>query len=111
MGKQIDHIRGTAECTDRKADNRKENLRFVTPAQNNYNKGLRFNNTSGHIVVYFRQNERWKVEVRKNGKSKTKIFPLDKYAEACMWQEKTAKKMHGKYANIPPQTQQAELSL
>jgi len=114
-GKQIDHIRDTVEGLDRKADNRKSNLRFVTPAQNSYNKGLRSNNTSGHTGVYLKQNKYWLARVMKNGKSKSKGFPLDKYAEACQWQEKTAKKMHGEYAyvncSIPPQTQQAEPGL
>lgn len=114
-GRQVDHIRSTEECPNRKADNRKENLRLVTPAQNNYNIGLRSNNTSGHTGVYLKQNECWLARVMKNGKSKSKRFPLDKYDEACQWQEKTAKKMHGKYAyascSIPPQVQQAEPGL
>lgn len=112
-GRHIDHIRDTAEGLDRKADNRKENLRFVTPAQNNRNRGMMSNNTSGHTGVYKeKKKQKWKAMVKKNGKSKSKTFPLDKYTEACKWQEKTVKKLHGKYAyvncNIPPQTQQAE---
>lgn len=114
-GKQIDHIRSTEECPNRKADNRKENLRFVTPAQNSRNRGLNSNNTSGHTGVYPTRDKHWRALVRKNGKSKSKIFPYDQFKEACLWQEKTAKKMFGKYAyvncSIPPQTQQAEPGL
>ena len=114
-GKQIDHIRSTEECPNRKADNRKENLRLVTPAQNSYNRGPNSKNTSGHTGVYLTHDKRWRVRVRKKGTSKSKIFPYDQFNEACQWQEKTAKKMHGKYAyvncSIPPQTQQAEPGL
>ncbi len=114
-GKQIDHIRSTAECPNRKADNRKHNLRFVTPKENSWNRGLRSNNTSGHTGVYLKQDKQWLAQVIKNGKSKSKRFPNDQFDEACKWQEKTAKKMHGKYAytncSIPPQTQQAKPGL
>lgn len=114
-GRQVDHIRSTEECPDRKADNRKENLRFVTPAQNSRNRGLNSNNTSGHTGVCLTRDKRWRAQIRKNGKSKSKTFPYGQFREACLWQEKTAKKMFGKYAyencNIPPQTQQAEPGL
>lgn len=115
-GKLIDHIRSTEECPNRKADNRKENLRFVTPAQNCRNRGMSSNNTSGHTGVYWeKRTQKWKAIVRKKGKTKAKRFPYGQFNEACQWQEKTAKKMHGKYAyvncSIPPQTQQAEPGL
>ncbi len=38
-GKQIDHIRNTEGLLSAKADNRKSNLRFVTPKQNSWNRG------------------------------------------------------------------------
>jgi hypothetical protein len=37
-------------------DNRKENLRFCTNSQNNYNRGTPSNNTSGTIGIYWRKN-------------------------------------------------------
>ena len=98
-GKQIDHIRSTENRLDRKADNRKQNLRFVTRAQNSWNRGIRSDNTSGHIgVSWDKQAQRWLAKVRKGKKSKSKYFPENQFREACKWQEETAKKMHGKYA-------------
>lgn len=115
-GKLIDHIRSTAECLNRKADNRKENLRFVTPAQNSMNRERRSDNASGHTGVRWEQKrQRWLARVRKGKMDVRKRFPYDQFREACLWQEKTAKKMFGKYAyvncSIPPQIQQAEPGL
>lgn len=98
-GKQIDHIRSTEECPNRKADNRKSNLRFVTPAQNSWNRGLRSDNKSGHTGVgWDKRAERWIVKVSKGKKSVSKRFPESQFNEACRWQEKTAKEMRGEYA-------------
>lgn len=109
-GRQIDHIRSTTECPNRKADNRKENLRFVTPTQNSMNRERRSDNTSGHTGVRWeKERQRWLARVRKGKQDVRKRFPENQFDEACRWQEKTAKKMHGKYAyvscNIQPQTQ------
>lgn len=46
---EIDHINGVRD------DNRPNNLRRVTRAQNCQNAGLRSDNTSGHTGVYFRK--------------------------------------------------------
>ncbi len=98
-GKQIDHIRSTEGLLSAKADNRKSNLRFVTPKQNSWNRGLRSDNTSGHTGVgWDKRVQRWIAKVRKGKKSKSKYFPENQFREACEWQEKTARKMHGKYA-------------
>lgn len=45
----VDHINGN------KLDNRKENLRIVTYAQNNMNKTKSENKSSKYIGVYFRK--------------------------------------------------------
>ena len=98
-GKQIDHIRSTEECPNRKADNRKSNLRFVTPAQNSWNRGLRADNKSGHTGVRWdKERQKWIARVRKGKMDVRKRFPYDQFNEACRWQEKTAKEMRGEYA-------------
>ena len=68
------------ECTDstifvdhinhNPLDNRKCNLRLVTPAQNNYNKGIQPYNTSGEIGVYYnKRKDRWVAQIIYQGKN------------------------------------------
>lgn len=61
---QIDHINGD------RSDNRIENLRDVTPAQNNQNHhGLRPDNTSGVKGVYWdKRRSKWCVQISANRK-------------------------------------------
>lgn len=60
---QIDHINGL------KADNRWGNLRDATATENNRNKCIHRNNTSGFTGVWFRKNRnRWVAEISNNSK-------------------------------------------
>ena len=59
----IDHINHNP------LDNRKCNLRLVTPAQNGYNKGIQPYNTSGEIGVYFNnRRKKWIAHIIYNDK-------------------------------------------
>lgn len=59
----IDHINRN------KLDNRLENLRAVTRTENQHNHGLRKNNTSGYIGVYFhKQANKYEAQIILNGK-------------------------------------------
>jgi hypothetical protein len=50
-------------------DNRKSNLRIATHAENNWNKGLRSNNTSGVTGVYWVKNlNKFRSEIKVKGK-------------------------------------------
>lgn len=61
---QIDHI------NQDRSDNRIENLRAATPAQNSANTALRANNTSGMRGVRWDSlRKKWKVDVHANGRS------------------------------------------
>lgn len=63
--KVIDHI------NHRKFDNRKHNLRECTYSNNNMNRGLHSNNTSGVTGVSWNKNiEKWCATIRINGKQK-----------------------------------------
>lgn len=55
-----------------KLDNRKENLRTVTRSQNTINVGLRANNKSGHIGIYWDKfTNKWRAEIKINYKKIT----------------------------------------
>lgn len=58
-GYQVDHINRD------KLDNRKNNLRIVTVAQNGANKDLMSNNTSGYKGVYWNKaNNKWHARIK-----------------------------------------------
>lgn len=58
----IDHINGN------KLDNRKSNLRIVTPKQNSMNKSSAKNSSSKYIGVYY-ENNKWRARINVNGKN------------------------------------------
>ncbi|AJA41418.1 HNH endonuclease [Geobacillus virus E3] len=63
-GKDVDHINHVRH------DNRKSNLRIVTRSQNNMNKGLQSNSTSGYKGVNFcKDRNKWKAVIKINGKN------------------------------------------
>ncbi len=58
-----DHVNGN------QLDNRRENLRVCTPSQNQANKKLSKNNTSGHKgVEHVKKINRWRATIVVNGK-------------------------------------------
>ena len=63
----VDHIHGKKT----RNDNRKSNLRICTNQQNNFNKGLRKDNTSGITGVSWNKRDKvWVVTMRLNGKNR-----------------------------------------
>lgn len=89
----IDHINGD------KHDNRIENLRTATVAENRQNKALDVRNKSGIKGVFWHSKaQKWIAKIRLNGKSKH----LGTFSDLSLAQEfmELAREMvHGKFAN------------
>jgi hypothetical protein len=63
-GQILDHINRI------KIDNQKENLRFVTKRENNINRDIQSNNTSGVVGVYYNKTfNKWHARVTVNRKN------------------------------------------
>lgn len=61
---EVDHI------NHNRADNRIENLRLVTRLENNMNKSVQINNSSGVTGVTFcKQTGKWRAQIQINGKN------------------------------------------
>ena len=88
----IDHINGDRQ------DNRLENLREVTRSENQFNKAMCSNNTSGFRGVNWHKNSKsWVVRVCTKGK--TKILGYFKDLElAGLVADEARNLYHGKYA-------------
>ena len=93
-GQKIDHING--DCTD----NRKENLRFATQAQNAMNIGLRKNNKSGAKGVMFEERRnKWRAEIKVNYKNKFLGY-FENQIDATKAYNQAALKYHGEFAKL-----------
>ena len=90
-GKQIDHedVNSTNNSID--------NIREITPDQNQRNRKLQKNNTSGHKGVYWdKRNKKWKVQIFANGKSY--YFGLyENKEDAIKVAIEARKKLHGEF--------------
>ena len=92
LPKEIDHINGDRQ------DNRLENLREVTRSENQFNKAMCSNNTSGFRGVnWHKHSKSWVVRVCTKGK--TKILGYFKDLElAGLVADEARNLYHGKYA-------------
>ena len=91
-GMVVDHINGNT------LDNRKQNLRICTIAENNKNHKIYNTNTSGTTGVYFdKQNNKWSAQIYINGKVKRLGRFADK-EDAINIRKEAEKKYFGEYA-------------
>jgi hypothetical protein len=91
-GMDTDHINGN------KLDNRKENLRICTTAENCQNQKIRTTNKSGYKGVFFcKYTNKWRAMIRTNYKLKNLgVFKTPEEAALAYDAEAIAK--HGKFA-------------
>lgn len=88
----VDHINGN------KADNRKNNLRFVTASQNLMNTKLRSDNVSGYKGVYYnKKNNRWYARITVNKKTINLGSSKDK-EDAIKMRKEAEEKYFGEYS-------------
>lgn len=91
---EIDHI------NKEKADNCWVNLREATRQQNEANKNLQSNNTSGFKGVYWNERaQKWSAQIRVNGKKK-QIGLFDFQFDAMNSYILAANDLHGAYAHF-----------
>ncbi len=95
-GKVIDHKKHDGIRTG--LDNRKDNLRFVTVAQNQQNRRS-FKNSSSQYkgVCWFKRDNRWQVHIGHKGKQ-THLGYFTCEHEAALAYNKKAKELFGEYA-------------
>jgi len=93
VGMVIDHINGD------RSDNRIENLRVCTRAENNQNTRLRANNTSGTKGVWWdKHSKSWRVSIFKN-KQKHDLGRFSSLEEARIIAATARNTIHGSFAN------------
>lgn len=92
--KEIDHKNG------KRFDCRRDNLRLATRYQQQMNRGMPKNNTSGHKGISKHRNS-WRAQIGCNGKYYTKCFNCSKYPNAyelaCQWYDEKAQELFGEY--------------
>ena len=90
---EIDHINRT------KNDNRIENLRLATKAQNRQNVGIRKDNSTGYKGVSYRKDtKKWRVQVGVSGKQITFGY-FDDIELAALVATMAREKYHGDFFN------------
>ena len=81
-------------------DNTSENLRFATKSQNQWNRLIAKNNTSGYTGINWdKVNKKWRVAVKANYKYKN-IGRFEKLEDAVAARDKALRELHGDFARV-----------
>jgi hypothetical protein len=92
---ETDHINGI------RLDNRCLNLREVTPSQNQHNKPMYSNNTTGFKgVVYIKANKNYTVQIQVKGQKRIRITGFKTPEEASEKYQELVKQLHGRYSRV-----------
>lgn len=95
-GLVVDHINGDG------LDNRKENMRICTRAENRHNSGKYINNKSGHKGVFlykYTKVPKWVAHIEVD-KKRTHLGYFDDYEEACRARDEAELEYYGEYAKL-----------
>ena len=91
-GYYIDHINRN------RLDNRRCNLRYATPSQNQMNKKIPKNNTSGYRgVSFYKPNKKWRAKIKIDEKH-IHIGYFESILDATKAYNKVAKELFGEFA-------------
>jgi hypothetical protein len=102
-GRSVDH----RNCDS--LDNRRNNLRFATHAENNYNRRKKKNATSQFLGICFdKRTKNWIGVAVHNGK-RIWLGRFDSEIEAAKAYDEAAKKLFGEFArlNFPPESEES----
>ena len=92
-GMMVDHINHNG------LDNRRENLRICTHAENQHNSRKQKNNTSGYKGVYWdKSKKKWRAQIKKDNKIHIGMFDI--IEEAARAYDAKAKELFGGYAQL-----------
>lgn len=92
----VDHKTHPTGLNNHNFDNRKQNLRIVTRAQNNQNRAMRRDNTSGYTGIHQTKSGRWEASINHNKQTYSKTF--DTLDEAIAWRRQKEIELHQDYA-------------
>jgi hypothetical protein len=90
----VDHKNGCG------TDNQRHNIRVCTPGQNQHNRKVSRNNTSGYKGVY-KNHDKWQAEIAKDGQQ-IYIGSFTCPAEAARAYNAKALELHGEFARLNP---------
>jgi hypothetical protein len=107
---QVDHVN-----RENTLDNRTENLRVATHAQNQQNVGLRKTNTSGFKGVFWKTfrsgNRKWAAQIAHDGSKHTHLGYFNTAVEAAAVWNFAAKRLRGEFAVLNDLSQVTEAHL
>jgi hypothetical protein len=88
----------TDHINHNKLDNRKENLRICTEAENVHNTRISRNNTSGYKgVTFHKRDKKWQTQIR-SGQGKRYLGYFNTAEEAAKNYDEKAKEAFGEFA-------------
>lgn len=103
MHRQIMSAQGSVQVDHRDLDglhNWRRNLRVCTNSENNRNKGLQKNSTTGYKgVSWHKQSGKYQSKIQANGKH-YRLGLYNNPVDAALAYDRAAAKMHGEYAKL-----------